>query len=608
MSLLENIRSPEDLKKLNSDQLPELCAEIREFLVREISVTGGHLSSNLGTVELTVALHRVFSVPTDCIVFDVGHQCYTHKILTGRADAFDGMRQAGGLSGFPCPEESPCDPMVEGHGNVALSQAIGLARAKKLRGEAGTVIAVIGDGAFTGGMVYEGINNIAGLDNLIVILNDNKMSISKNVGAISRYFTRLRTAEGYNRLKSGVQAFLRWIPLLGGPVEKLLLDIKSLVRRIIYRSTWFEDMGFIYHGPIDGHDLQALCNAFANLKGAEKPRFYHIVTVKGKGYAPAEENPGEFHGISAKTAEQKPKSESKTAVPDSFSEVFGRTLCDLAKEDEHICAVTAAMKYGTGLHYMHKELPQRMFDVGMAEQHAVAFAAGLAVGGMKPVVAVYSTFLQRAYDQVIHDIELNHADVLLAVDRAGLVPGDGVTHQGIYDVSFLSQLEDVRIVSPANYEELRYWLRELLRGSGLRVLRYPRGKPEDTLSALGCSGRDYDVLQVGQSGTALVTYGALTGEALEAVQKKDVTLVKLNVLHPIPAGLTELLCPCRQIVFAEESVRTGSVGQQVLEKLQASGFVGTFRHCTVSNFIDHASVAQLRAQQRLDAASLRRYL
>ncbi len=610
MSYLEQVDSPQDVKKLTPEQLKVLCGEIRNFLVEKVSVTGGHLSSNLGTVELTVALHRIFDSPQDSIVFDVGHQCYTHKILTGRKAGFGVIRQENGLSGFPCPQESEHDPMTEGHGNTALSQAIGLAQAKKLRGEPGKVIAVIGDGAFTGGMVYEGINNIAKLDNLIVILNDNKMSISKNVGAISRYFTRLRTDVGYNRAKRQVQQFLRRLPFVGGPISSTIVWSKGMVRRWVYRSTWFEDMGFVYYGPLDGHDLDLLCEAFTSQKETDKPLFYHIVTVKGKGFEPAEANPGAFHGVPSFDINRVPKLDPDLSPGDSFSDEFGRALCQEAERDKRICAITAAMKYGTGLHYMRKAFPERTFDVGMAEQHAVTFAGGLAAGGLRPVVAIYSTFLQRAYDQIIHDVALNDADVLIAVDRAGLVPGDGVTHQGIYDAAFLTQLENMRVVSPANYAELRHWLQVLLRvHTGPRALRYSRGAPSALLQELGCTGREYDVFEKGGK-KALITYGTLTEECLKAQAQSAEALdvVKLTVLHPLSHGLAEQLLTYDTILFAEESVRSGSIGQQLYQMLGTAGYRGRFLHRTVSNVVDHATVAQLRRQQGLDADSLIRAL
>ena len=607
MSYLEQVNSPQDVKKLTSGQLMQLCGEIRRFLIEKVSVTGGHLSSNLGTVELTVALHRVFTTPQDTIVFDVGHQSYTHKILTGRKAQFGSMRQENGLSGFPNPQESEHDPMIEGHGNTALSQAIGIAQAKKLRGEPGKVIAVIGDGAFTGGMVYEGINNISQLDNLIVILNDNKMSISKNVGAISQYFTRLRTDRAYNRAKLKVQSVLHRLPIIGTPIARLLVWGKGVVRRSLYRSTWFEDMGFVYYGPLDGHDLERLCEAFVNPIGADKPLFYHVVTVKGKGFQPAEANPGAFHGVPSFDVNKVPELDPDLSPSDSFSEEFGRALCEEAAADERICAITAAMKYGTGLHHMKKACPERTFDVGMAEQHAVTFAGGLACGGMRPVVAIYSTFLQRAYDQIIHDVMLNDADVLLAIDRAGLVPGDGVTHQGIYDVGFLSQMENMLVVSPANYTELHFWLKKLLREYHTpRALRYSRGSSNTVLEALGCTGAEYDHIKKGAGKTAVVSYGTLIEEGLKAAETDglDWDVYKLTVIHPLPAGLVQELSGYDTILFAEESVRTGSIGQQLYQQLGAAGFHGRFLHRCVDNIIDHAGVRQLRCQQGLDAASL----
>ena len=445
--LLKQIGSAQDLKRLETAQLEPLCAELREFLIESVSKTGGHLSSNLGTIELTVALHRAFTTPQDKLVFDVGHQCYTHKILTGRRAGFDRLRMLGGLSGFPCPAESEHDAFVAGHGNTAISVAIGMARAKKLKNEPGKVIALVGDGAFTGGMVYEGMNNIDTLNNLIVILNDNKMSISKNVGSLARYLTQLRTKPEYSRAKAGLETVLAAIPLLGTPFVKLLQSGKALLRRGIYHSTMFEEMGFQYLGPVDGHDVLRLTEMFTNLRDQYAPVFVHAVTVKGKGFKPAEENPGEFHGVSS--FDPSHLTDPDVAPDASFSTHFGNELVELAKENKELCAITAAMKYGTGLQFFYRRFPERFFDVGMAEQHAVTFAAGLASQGLLPVVSIYSTFLQRAYDQIIHDVKLMNLNLLFAVDRAGLVPGDGETHQGIYDPAFFSQIGRGPFATPA---------------------------------------------------------------------------------------------------------------------------------------------------------------
>ena len=482
--LLDNIDQPSDLKNLDKEQVNKLCAEIRQFLLRNISRTGGHLASNLGAVELTVALHRVMTTPMDKIVFDVGHQCYTHKLLTGRRSGFAKLRQLDGISGFPNPNESEHDAFIAGHGNTALSLSIGMAWAKKIRHEPGWVVAVIGDGAFTGGMVYEGMNNIGSLDNLLVILNDNKMSISHNVGALARYLTHLRTTTAYFDAKDNVRSFLDSVPVVGTPLKKALTEGKTLLRRAMYHSTMFEDMGFQYIGPVDGHNEEELERTLRTISQRPGPHFLHVVTKKGKGYQPAEMNPGNYHGVSAFDPDGMPDPE--VAPKESFSTTFGQALAREAAQNSRICAITAAMKYGTGLQFFSHSTPERFFDVGMAEQHAVTFAAGLASQGMLPVVCIYSTFLQRSYDQIIHDVNLLRENVVFAIDRAGFVPADGETHQGIYDPAFLSQL-GMPLYAPSNYQELNYWLQQLLsdRFHGPRAIRYPRGGQDAALAECG---------------------------------------------------------------------------------------------------------------------------
>ena len=615
MHLLDTVTSPREVKALADDQLPVLCAEIREFLIENVSRTGGHLSSNLGTVELTVALHRVFDSPTDEFIWDVGHQCYTHKILTGRAKGFSELRQQGGLSGFPCPAESEHDIFIAGHGNTSISAAIGLAQAKRIRGEKGKVIAIVGDGAFTGVMIYEGMNNIRTLRNLIVILNDNKMSISKNIGSMAQYLTKLRTNPGYFKAKRDVQSVLDSVPLIGVPIRQGIQAAKGAVRRMMYHSTMFEEMGFQYAGPVDGHDVNALCELFQAFRDEQvAPLFLHICTQKGKGYAPAEENPGEFHGVSA--FDLKAKLDPDLAKEDSFSTVFGKELAHLGESDPSLCAVTAAMKYGTGLQYFYRRHKERFFDVGMAEQHAVTFGAGLARGGMRPVVAIYSTFLQRGYDQLIHDVHLQDLGVLFAIDRAGLVPGDGETHQGIYDAAYLSELEHMRVVSPSNYEELRFWLKKALyEWKGPRAIRYPRGKEDKRLAALGCSGQEYDMYRAqAPADVVVVSYSGEASEALCASQLASeqglaVDVCKLCVIHPLPEQLVQELWNYNTIIFAEEGIRNGGIGEHLSEALLQQGWQGHWRHLAVPNTgIDHASVTQLRKMLGLDAAGILRIL
>jgi len=597
--LLEQVASPDDVKKIPENQLEELCAEIRAFLIESVSHTGGHLSSNLGTIELTVALHRVLHTPQDKILFDVGHQCYTHKILTGRWKQFGTLRTIDGISGFPSPKESEHDAFVAGHGNTAISTAIGMARAKKLKGEPGKVVAIVGDGAFTGGMVYEGMNNIDTLNNLVVILNDNKMSISKNVGNMARYLTALRTNPRYFKAKEDVEGFLDSVPLVGQPIKRGVQGTKQLLRRYIYNSTMFEEMGFQYVGPLDGHDVLGLTSTFSNLQKQTAPLFIHVVTVKGKGFKPAEENPGEFHGVSAFDPEH--VLDPDLAPSASFSTEFGQKLVELGKTHENLCAITAAMKYGTGLQFFYREFPKRFFDVGMAEQHAVTFAAGLASQGMLPVVGIYSTFLQRSYDQLIHDVKLMELPVILAVDRAGLVPGDGETHQGIHDVPFLSEI-GIPTVCPCNYAELRYWLQKLVEEwSGPRAIRYARGAEPAALAELGCTGQEFDRL-LHQKGAqvALVSYGTLTEEVLKAekiLEQKGIAcdVYKLTKLYPLPEGFTSELATHSCILFAEDSIRRGGVGSYLAENLLEIGWQGKYLYRAIDrNCLPHGTVPQLR--------------
>lgn len=605
--LLDSISCPQDLKHLNDEETLALCSEIREFLIESVSQTGGHLSSNLGTIELTVALHKALSSPEDQLVFDVGHQCYTHKLLTGRKEQFAQLRKLDGLSGFPAPKESEHDAFIAGHGNTSISVAVGIARAKKLKGEPGKVVALVGDGAFTGGMIYEGMNNIGTLNNLIVLLNDNKMSISKNVGQMARYLTVLRTDPRYSRVKAHMETVLEAIPLVGSSIVNILQSCKRIVRRQLYHSTMFEEMGFQYVGPVDGNDVNALTELFHNLRDQTTPLFIHAVTVKGKGFQAAEENPGEFHGVSAFDPEH--VLDPELAPKASFSTAFGKQLVELAEKDTRICAITAAMKYGTGLQFMYRRFPERFFDVGMAEQHAVTFAAGLASKGMLPVVAIYSTFLQRAYDQMIHDVKLMDLDVILAVDRAGLVPGDGETHQGIYDPVYFSQI-GIPVISPCNYAELHYWLPKLiLEWNGPRAIRYARGSESEVLSKLECTGQLFDVIQnKNNAKTAIVTYGSLIEDAIHAAQMMEqqgitVDVVKLVQIFPLAQNLLDCLKQYETILFAEECV-AGGIGTQLGEKLLENNWHGIYRHSFVQGDLPHANVPQMKQRLGLDAEGL----
>ena len=606
---LDKIQATGDVKNLPQQELPLLCEDIRSFLIESVSATGGHLSSNLGVVELTVALHRALNLPQDKILFDVGHQCYTHKLLTGRRAGFAQLRQRDGISGFPAPQESECDTFIAGHGSTALSTAIGVARAKKIKGEPGKVVAIIGDGAFTGGMVYEGMNNVSTLNNLIVVLNDNKMSISKNVGQMANYLTKLRTDPKYFHAKARMETALEKIPAVGSDLVKVLQEGKKLIRRGIYHSTMFEEMGFQYIGPVDGHDVLELTRILTNLSEQYSPVFLHIVTRKGKGLKQAEENPGEFHSVSAFDLDHLTNPEM--SPKDSFSTRFGTRLAELGADVPNLCAITAAMKYGTGLNFFYHNIPERFFDVGMAEEHAVTFAAGLASQGMLPVVAIYSTFFQRAYDQMIHDVNLMKLNVVFAVDRAGLVPADGETHQGIYDPGYFSQI-GIPTFSPSNYAELEYWLEQLIKTmQGPRAIRYARGEEKPALAALGCTGNPYDFIRrTADAGTVLVSYGAESEEILRAAdlleqQGVAADCCKLVQIFPLPEGLCEELSRYQTILFAEEAVTSGGIGQQLCTALHQTGWRGTFLLRGVDNtHLLHATVPQLREDQGLDAPAL----
>lgn len=604
-TILETIKSPQDVKKLTLDQMTQLCEEIRRFLVGSVSRTGGHLSSNLGTVELTVALHKVFDLPEDKVIWDVGHQSYTHKLLTGRREAFSSLRQKDGISGFPRQSESEYDAFIGGHSSTSISAALGICMAKKLSQDAGKVIAVIGDGAFTGGMAYEAMNNAGKrADNLIVILNHNEMSISKNVGAFSRYLASIRSNPGYLRMKRRVETVLDHTPLIGKHLKETLLSSKSMIKNLLYHSTFFEDFGFGYLGPVDGHDLPALIKTLTNAKNYGKPAFVHVDTVKGKGYSFAEENPGAFHGIS--------KFDIDTGLPcasqqASYSQVMGRVLTELAAKNEKICAVTAAMKYGTGLQDFAHVYRERFFDVGIAEQHAVTFCAGLASAGYLPVFAVYSSFLQRAYDQVIHDASIERQHIVLAVDRAGIVGEDGETHQGIFDVSFLTSVPGMTLYSPCGFKELELCLkRAMTEDTGVVAVRYPRGGQEDCGAV--AEYRDY-TLAGGGAKTLIVTYGRLYTEALRARKALagegyPVDLLKLTKLAPFPQEILALCSQYQNILFYEEGMRNGGIGEQLFALLGEKGFAGNLQLHAIEDFVPQAKVSEALALLRLDAKAM----
>ena len=593
-NLLDRLKLPQDLKKLSFRQLEALCAEIRSVLIHTVSKTGGHLSSNLGVVELTVALHKTFDAPKDQIVWDVGHQSYTHKILTGRKNKMNTLRQKGGLSGFPKPAESIYDAFIAGHSSTSISVAAGLARAKSLKAEPGFTIAVIGDGAFTGGMAYEALNNAGHYkDRIIIVLNDNEMSISKNVGAFARYLAQIRSKPEYYSTRDKIRKWISAVPLVGKPMAKLLSDSKSYLKEMLYHSNLFENFGFEYVGPVDGHDLESLCDAFERAKASDGPVLVHVDTIKGKGYSFAEKQPDAYHGVPQFNA----KLGSCENRPQDFSAVFGSWIVEAAEKDTKICAITAAMKDGTGLEEFAARYPERFYDVGIAESHAVTFSAGLAHGGLHPVFAVYSTFLQRAYDQVMQDMAIANEHVLLAVDRAGIVGEDGETHQGIFDISFLSSIPGITILSPATYPELRACLdRAMYRCIGPVAVRYPKGREKAFPAGLHGNekfqlSKDVDIL--------LISYGRLAVSCCQAAgllrQKGvDVGVLKLTQLLPYCEELLPMFLKKKSIFFVEEAIEQGSISQMTGNLLLQNGYQGQFFVRAVPNrFLAQASVDEI---------------
>lgn len=591
---LADLTLPEDLKKLSLSQCLYLCNDIRNLLINTLSKTGGHLSSNLGVVELTMAVHRNFNSPDDKIIWDVGHQSYVHKILTGRFDKFSTIRQEGGISGFPKPAESEHDTFIAGHSSTSISVACGVAEAMRLRGKNDYTVAVIGDGAMTGGMVYEAMNNCCRNteSNMIVILNDNNMSISKSVGSLEKYLTTLRNSENYIDTKRKVERNLTKIPKVGTKAVKGMKYVKDAIKSTIFERNLFEDMGFIYLGPINGHSLKDMEQAIRLAKSFHRPVFLHVKTIKGKGYLPAEKNPGEYHGISRFDAKS---GNPEISSGDSYSGVFGKELVKLAEMDERICAITAAMKYGTGLQYFGKKLPDRFYDVGIAEQHAVTFAGGLAAMGQIPVFAVYSTFLQRAYDQLIHDIAIGGLHLVLGIDRAGIVGEDGETHQGLFDVPMLTSIPDTVIYSPSCYNELRMCMKKaIFSEKGLVAVRYPRGSEEVSFNA-DITNSDCLFMRNAESDTLVISYGRIFNEVHKAcISQKDrkltCNMLKLVKIFPIADQLVDEILKYDRIIFFEEAVGDGSISEKLGCMLMERGYKGEYRRRTVHGFIKQASV------------------
>lgn len=609
--ILEHIKGPEELKSLPPEELKKMSQEIREFLIEKISHTGGHLASNLGVVELTIALHLTFNLPEDKVIWDVGHQSYTHKILTGRMAEFDELRQYGGLSGFPKRKESPYDSFDTGHSSTSISAGLGIALGRDLKGLDYKVVSVIGDGALTGGMAYEALNNAARMKrNFIIVLNDNNMSISENVGGMSRYLNGLRTGSGYNDLKKNVADALDRIPVVGSVMIDKIKRTKNSIKQLFIPGMLFENMGITYLGPVDGHNIPALCKVLREAQKLDHAVLVHVITKKGKGYRPAEKNPSHFHGVGPFDVDTgKPLSEQKNP---SYTDVFSRKICQLGEQYPNLVAVTAAMPDGTGLTAFGKKYPHRFFDVGIAEAHAVTSAAGMAAAGLKPVVAVYSSFLQRAYDQILHDVCIQNLPVLFAVDRAGLVGSDGETHQGIFDYSFLTSIPNMSVMAPKNMWELRAMLEFAMEYDRPLAVRYPRGEAYRGLRdfrqpvAYGKGEMLYEEKDI-----ALLAVGSMvsTGEHVREKLKKEgyaCSLANGRFVKPIDIELIDRLAGNHGlIVTLEENVLQGGYGLAVTAYIHQN-----YPHIKVLNvalpddYVEHGNVSILREGLGIDSDSI----
>lgn len=608
--MLEKINGPKDIKALSWEDLDVLGQEIRQFLIEKISATGGHLASNLGVVELTMAIYRTFDLPEDKVIWDVGHQAYTHKILSGRKD-FDDLRQFGGISGFPKRAESPCDSFNTGHSSTSISAGLGMALGRDLRGENYHVISIIGDGALTGGMAYEALNNAARINkNFIIILNDNNMSISENVGGMSKYLSGIRTGAGYNDLKRQITDLLEKIPVAGPRMIRRISMIKQGLKQLLIPGMLFEDMGITYLGPVDGHDVKQLSRVLNEAKRLDHAVLVHVLTKKGKGYAPAEKNPSAFHGVNPfDITTGKPK-KAKTAP--SYTDIFSKKLVELAGKDKRIVAITAAMPDGTGLTRFKKEFPDRFFDVGIAEQHAVTSAAGMAAAGMRPVVAVYSSFLQRGFDQVLHDVCIQNLPVVFAVDRAGLVGSDGETHQGIFDLSYLTCIPNMAVLAPKNRWELEQELEFAFQYPGPIAIRYPRGESYQGLEEYQApvEFRRGELISEGE-GIALLAVGSMVSTA-EHIRDKlkeegyDLTLANGRFIKPIDVKLVDRLAATHDcIVTLEENVLQGGFGLQVISYVHKHyPNVRVLNIALPDAYVEHGNVSLLREALGIDSDSI----
>ena len=607
--LLDKIEKSSDVKKLTVEELGILCEEIRAYIISIVSENGGHLASNLGVVELTVAMHYVFDLPEDSFVFDVGHQCYTHKILTGRRERLSTIRRKDGISGFPRRDESDCDAFGAGHSSTSISAAYGIAKAKAIKGDNSHTVAVIGDGSFTGGLAFEGMNNAGRFKkNFIVVLNDNKMSISKNVGAFARYLTGIRINPRYLKAKWGLERILNKVPLIGKPLVNLLTAIKnSFKKRALKGNNLFENFGFLYYGPVDGHDMEELVKTFKAAKEITRPVLIHAVTTKGKGYGYAEKDPKNYHGIGKFDVDSgEPLSHST-----SYSDIFGKCLCHLAERNNSVCGITAAMTIGTGLTEFSHKFKDRFFDVGIAEEHAVTFGAGLASQGMIPVFAVYSTFLQRAYDQLIHDVSLQKLHFVLGIDRAGIVGEDGETHQGVFDVSMLNSIPNTTCYSPCYFDELAGCMEQgVIHDKNLVAIRYPRGnepyRPEDFTD----NNVNFTIYGNKDASRLIVTYGRLFADACVAKRELskigiEVCILKLCRIKPIDPEAIKFASKFSKVHFFEEGMLTGGIGETFGYGMDTLGFKGTYGITAVEDkFVAHASVKESMQNLRLNSLGI----
>lgn len=607
---LEQIQDVNDIKNVDPENYEELAQEIRNFLIHKISVTGGHLGSNLGAVELTMALHLALKLPEDKIIWDVGHQSYTHKILTGRKDGFDGLRQYHGMSGFPKRKESNCDVFDTGHSSTSISAGLGLVKARDIQGLEQTIVSVIGDGAMTGGMAYEALNNAGKLEtNFIIILNDNNMSISENVGGVSKYLNNIRTADSYLDLKKGIHDALRGIPK-GNNMVSGIRRVKSSFKQLVIPGMFFEDMGITYLGPVDGHNIPALVRVIQEARRVNGAVMIHAITQKGKGYAPAERHPARFHGAEPFDVETGLPTRPRTTP--NYTDIFSTVMCKLGGRDEKVVAITAAMPDGTGLKRFRNMYPERFFDVGIAEEHAVTFAAGLAAGGMKPVVAVYSSFLQRAYDQILHDVCIQNLPVVFALDRAGLVGSDGETHQGIFDLSYLTSIPNMHVCAPKNKWELADMLKYAVMFGSPIAIRYPRGEAYDGLKEyrepIACGRAEWIYRE---QGIALFAVGSMVRTAEQVREKlkaegQQVSLINARFVKPIDEEAVREACREHLlIVTLEENVSAGGYGEKVLKLISDENMAVEYLQVALPDaYIEHGNVEKLKSEIGMDADSI----